>query len=460
MAPAAGRDNIKLLDLPSTWAQAGTGCPTSSRRFFAAFGKTTADFYSLQRLDPSYRVFWPDSFTDIPANINQLKQLFDSWEPGASEQLDKYLKEAEFKYKTGMGKLVFKPGVSLLEFAEMDFLKGLFRMDVFSSIKNHVGHHFKDPRIRQLMEFPILFLGALPEKTPALYSLMNYADICGGTWYPSGGMYSVVEAMYSLALELGVKFHFNEAVTSLKVKGKKIEKIITTTSSFQPDLLIAGADYHHVEQQLLPPEAREYSPAYWNGRQMAPSCLIYYVGINKKLKKVRHHNLFFDTSFAKHAAEIYTVVAWPDEPLFYLCVNSLSDPQAAPEGCENLFFLIPVASGLKGDDEILKAKYFNMIIDRLERHTGESIRDHITYNRSYSSSDFIMDYNSYKGNAYGLANTLKQTALLKPKCRSSKINNLYYTGQLTVPGPGVPPSLISGEIVARLVAANHPKPIS
>ena len=434
--------------------------PDVFERFFAAFGKTTADFYSLQRLDPSYRVFWPDSFTDIPANINQLKQVFDSWEPGAGKQLDKYLKEAEFKYKTGMGKLVFKPGVSVLEFADMDFLKGLLRMDVFSSIKNHIGQHFKDPRIRQLMEFPVLFLGALPEQTPALYSLMNYADICGGTWYPSGGMYAVVEAMYSLALELGVQFRFNEAVTSLKVKGKKIDKIITTASSFQPDLLIAAADYHHVEQELLPAEAREYSADYWNSRQMAPSCLIYYVGINKKLNRVRHHNLFFDTSFAKHADEIYSIHAWPDEPLFYLCVNSMSDPQAAPEGCENLFFLIPVASGLKGDDEILKTKYFNMIIDRLERHTGESIRDHIMYNRSYSSSDFFMDYNSFKGNAYGLANTLKQTALLKPKCRSSKINNLYYTGQLTVPGPGVPPSLISGEIVARLVATNHPNPIS
>jgi phytoene desaturase len=431
--------------------------PDVFERFFGCFGKKTSTFYPLHRLDPSYRVFWPDSVTDIPADLNALKDLFERWEPGTASKLDAFLKEAAFKYKTGIDNIVHKPGLSVFEFMDRDLLKGVFRMDVFTSMKKHVAKYFKDPRIRQLMEFPVLFLGALPEHTPALYSLMNYADIVGGTWYPQGGMYSVVAAMHKLAMELGADFHFNEEVTSIKKKGKKIDKVLTGRAEYSADVVIAGADYNFVEQQLLSKPDRTYDKSYWESRQMAPSCLIYYVGINKRLNHVRHHNLFFDTDFSKHGNEIYSSKSWPDEPLFYLSVNSLTDRSVAPEGCENLFFLIPIASGLTNETETLHEKYFDMIINRFEQKTGEQIRAHIVYKKSYGPSDFVTDYHAFKGNAYGLANTLKQTAILKPKCRSNKINNLYYTGQLTVPGPGVPPSLISGEIVAGLANAEHQK---
>jgi phytoene desaturase len=298
------------------------------------------------------------------------------------------------------------------------------------------------------MEFPVLFLGALPQDTPALYSLMNYADIKGGTWYPEGGMYAIVKAMYDLAVELGVEFKFNEPVLSIQIKNAKATEVVTDKGTYSVDAVISGADYEHTENALLPSEYRSYSKSFWDKRVMAPSCLMYYVGLNKKLKNIVHHSLFFDVPFAPHGEEIYKNPSWPKAPLFYVSVSSLTDPNVAPAGHENIVFLIPIASGLEGDTEELREHYFQVIAKRMEQHLGESILDSVVYKKMYSVKDFRSDYNSFQGNAYGLANTLLQTAIFRPACKSKKVSNLFFTGQLTVPGPGVPPSLISGEVVA------------
>lgn len=429
--------------------------PDVFENYFKKFGKKVSDYYSLQRLDPSYRVYWSDGLTDVPADYNAFKKMVEEFEPGASEQLDKYLKEAAFKYDVGINKLVHKPGRSLTEFIDIDIFKGIFRLDIFTSIKKHIHKYFKNPKLRQLMEFPVLFLGALPKNTPALYSLMNYADIKGGTWYPKGGMYSVVEAMYKLALELGVKFHFNEEVKEIFIQGDAAKKIVTNRKVHDADVIISGADYHFTEEKLLPEDYRSYSETYWEKREMAPSCLLYFVGLNRKLKNVIHHSLFFDVPFEQHAEEIYDDPQWPTDPLFYVSVNSVTDNSVAPAGCDNMVLLIPVASGLKGDDETVREKYFQQIIARMEKHTVQPILDAVIYKRTFSVSDFANDYNSFRGNAYGLSNTLMQTALFKPSCKSKKVKNLFYTGQLTVPGPGVPPCLISGEVVANEVIKEY-----
>jgi phytoene desaturase len=423
--------------------------PDVFERYFAQFGKTSSDYYHLHRLDPSYRIYWDDGFTDMPADYEQLKQVFESLEPGSAAKLDKYLEGAAYKYETGMNRLVYKPGRSMREFMDWDTVSGVFKLQVFSSIKKHIASYFKNPKIRRIMEFPVLFLGALPEDTPALYSLMNYADIKGGTWYPAKGMYAVVEGMYRLALELGVKFKFSETVTSIDVTGNNITNVITDRDHYQPDAVISGADYHFTETKLLPAAYRNYSDSYWEKKTMAPSCLLYYVGLNKKLKQPVHHSLFFDVPFERHGHEIYKEPQWPSEPLFYVSISSVSDDSVAPPGCEAMVFLVPVASGLEKDTEALRDNYFRLIVKRMEAHTGESILDAVIYKKSYSISDFSADYHSYRGNAYGLANTLAQTAIFRPSCQSKKLKNLFFTGQLTVPGPGVPPSLISGEVVAK-----------
>ena len=435
--------------------------PDIFERYFNAFGKKVSDYYALKRLDPSYRVYFEKEGWDIPANYTALQNLLESVEPGAAKALDAFMAEAKFKYDVGVGKLVHNPGLSLTEFLDMDLVKGVFKLDVFQSMKKHVAKFFKHPSIQSLMEFPVLFLGALPEKTPALYSLMNYADIKGGTWYPEFGMYSIVQGMYDLATSLGVQFKLGEEVTSIQVQAGKavaVDSLKNATGEKQQytmDVLIGAGDYHHIETKLLAPAYQSYSATYWDSRVMAPSSLLFYVGLNKKLEGVLHHQLFFDTDFGLHGQEIYTDPKWPTRPLFYASVPSVTDPTVAPEGCENLFLLIPIAAGLEGDTEEIRDQYFEMIIQRFEERIGQSIRSSIVYKRSYAVKEFKEDYHSFRGNAYGLANTLLQTANLKPSCKSKKVNNLYYTGQLTVPGPGVPPSLISGEVVAKLVDQKH-----
>jgi phytoene desaturase len=442
-----------IFDMGPSWYW----MPDVFESYFGKFGKKPSDYYELVRLNPSYRVvFGKDDYLDIPADLEEFKAMLESLEKGSAAKLDQFLAQAAYKYKVGINDLVYKPSRSILEFADMRLLLALFRMDVFTSIHKHIRRFFKHPKIIQLMEFPILFLGALPENTPALYSLMNYADISLGTWYPMGGMHQIIKGLEKLAEEKGVKFLYNQEVISIEVFRNQAKKVITKQGTFEADILIGGADYQHIESQLLDKAYRSYSDDYWESRTLAPSCLIFYLGLNKKLENTLHHTLFFDVDFMQHAQEIYTTPKWPTEPLFYVSVPSKTDRSVAPEGCENIFILIPVAHTLD-DSEQIREKYYDIVMDRFEKLTKQSIREAVVYKRSYAHKDFIADYHAFKGNAYGLANTLLQTAILKPSLKSKKVENLFYTGQLTVPGPGVPPSLISGQVVAKEVVKEFGK---
>jgi phytoene desaturase len=425
--------------------------PDVFEKFFALFNKTPEDYYQLQRLDPSYRFYFgKNQIVDVPARFSEIVEIFEKEEKGAGTALIKFLKEAEYKYKVAMSKFVYKPGLSVFEFAHPEMLASVFKLHMFRSFDSHLKQHFRSARLRQMLEFPILFLGGTAKSTPALYSLMNYGDIKLGTWYPVGGMYNVVEGMVELATSLGVKFLYNSPVESFEIKENKITSVIAAGKSFKAPYVLASADYQYVEQNLLPAESRTYSEKYWNSRVLSPSSLIYYLGIDKKLDGIEHHTLFFDQDLSKHAQAIYEKPGWPENPSIYFSCTSKTDSTVAPEGMENLFVLIPVAPGLEDTEEI-REKYFQIILERFKLITGQDISENIVFKRSYAHSDFESDYNAFKGNAYGLANTLWQTAFLKPKMRSKKVNNLFYTGQLTVPGPGVPPALISGEIAAKLI---------
>lgn len=424
--------------------------PEVFENFYNKFDKTASDFYDLKRLDPSYRVFWEDQTpTDIPALLQDIYNLFESFEKGAAKNLKRFLEEAEYKYDTGMNDLVFKPGRSILEFADWRVVKGIFQLHLASNFRSYINKYFKHPKLRSLLEFPVLFLGALPERTPALYSLMNYADMALGTWYPMGGMHKIIEAFETIARDQGVEIITNCEVQKINITKGIATGVETVQGPFNADIIISGADYEHTDQILLKGES-SYSKSYWDKREMAPSCLLYYVGVNRKVEGLKHHNLFFDASFDKHGEEIYTNPSWPSNPLFYVCCPSKTDDQVAPKDQENIFFLMPLAPDLE-DSEEMREKYFHVMLKRLNKHIDDNINPDIVYQRSYCVNDFKADYHAFRGNAYGLANTLRQTAILKPKMQHRKIKNVWFTGQLTVPGPGVPPSIISGEIVAKEV---------
>jgi phytoene desaturase len=424
--------------------------PDIFETYFGKFGKKPSDYYDLVRLDPSYTVILSENeVIDLPANYADLRQLFETYEPGAADALDRFMEQAAYKYKVGIQKFVWKPSRKITEFMSLKLLVDVVRLDVFQSFYSHIRKFFKSSTLLKLMEFPILFLGAISQNTPAMYSLMNYAEIKLGTWYPMGGMHLIVKGMVALAEEKGVKITYNAEVTGFRLDGKKVLGAETAAGFVEADAVVASADYHHVET-LLGDAHRNYNEAYWDKRVMAPSSLLFYLGISKRIPRLKHHNLFFDRDFSVHSEEIYTNPAWPQDPLFYASAPSVTDPTVAPEGCENVFLLIPVAPDLVDTEEV-REKYFDQLMDRLEAYTGTSIREHIVFKRSYAHQDFMSDYHAFKGNAYGLANTLMQTAILKPSLKNKHLDNMYYTGQLTVPGPGVPPSLISGLVVASEV---------
>jgi phytoene desaturase len=423
-------------------------------QFYNQFGKKSSDFYSLRRVDPSYRVFFEDDSIDLPAGEEAVAAIFEKIERGSAEKLSTFLKQAKYKYQVGMQEFVWKPGDGLKEFIDIRVLKSVFKLQMFTSISREIKKLFSHPYIIQILEFPVLFLGAAPKHTPALFSLMNYADICLGTWYPMGGMHEISKAFEKIALDQGVKIKYNEEVIKMEATGSQLTKLISNRQSYEAHTYLSAADYQHVDQSLLPKDYSNYSADYWESRDMAPSSLLYYIGVNKKLPGLTHHNLFFDKDFNAHIDAIYKQAKWPEEPLFYACCPSKTDPSVAPEGMENLFLLIPLAPGLK-DDEISRASCFENVMDRLSERIDINIREHIVYIKEYGVNDFKKDYHAFKGNAYGLANTLRQTAFLKPKIRHKKLKNLFFTGQLTTPGPGVPPSIISGQMVAKEIIKSY-----
>jgi phytoene desaturase len=427
--------------------------PDVFERYFAEFGKKPSDYYTLVRLDPSYKVVLTNGKeVDLPANLSQLRALFEQLEPGCGQNFDKFFEEAKYKYTVGMGEFVWKPSLSISEFFEVRLLSKAISLDLFASFGKHLRKFFKNEDLLKIMEFPVLFLGATPNDTPALYSLMNYAEMAMGTWYPMGGMHEIIKGMVSLATEKGVKFITQQEVKEIKSENGTVKKIITQDGAYFADIVVSGADYEHTEGLLN--GSRNYSQKYWDKRLMAPSSLLYYIGVDRKVDKLEHHNLFFDEDFNLHADEIYKNPKWPSKPLFYVSAPSKTDPSVAPQGQENLFFLIPIAPDLE-DDEDTREKYFDIMIERLEKYVGHDIKSHVVYKRSYAVSDFKADYHAFKGNAYGLANTLLQTAFLKPALKNKNLKNMYYTGQLSVPGPGVPPALISGLVVGDYISKHH-----
>ncbi len=424
--------------------------PDIMDKFFADFGYKTSDFFDLISLNPQFEMIFSDEKINIPENFEDLKVLFETIEKGAGVQLEKFMQSAKYKYEVGMKDFVTKPSHSWLEFVSPKIAKSALKLNLLTNFRSYVGSYFKDEKLRMLMEFPVIFLGASPKNIPALYSLMNYGGYALGTHYPMGGFYQLVLAMQQVAEKQGAIFHFNKTVEKINTSHNKITSLQINGENITFDTVIASSDYHHTET-LLEERLRNYTEEYWQSRTFAPSSLIFYLGINQTIPNLKHHTLFFENDLDEHIDCIYGEKKWPEKPLFYACCPSKTDKIVAPKGKENLFLLMPLAIGIN-DDEKNREKYLAEMLSRIEKHTGiADLASKIEYQRSYCVNDFVQDYNAYGGNAYGLANTLNQTAVLKPKIRNKKVNNLFYTGQLTVPGPGVPPSIISGKIVANEV---------
>lgn len=427
--------------------------PDVMEDFFMDFNFKASDFFELISLNPQFEMIFSDEKIAVPENYQELKMLFEKTEKGAGNKLDKFMNAAKFKYEVGMKDFVTKPSHNWFEFVSPKIAKSAWKLDLLTNFRAYVAKYFKNEKLKTLMEFPVIFLGASPKNIPALYSLMNYGGYALGTHYPMGGFYQLVLAMKKVAEKQGAIFHFDSNVDKINVRNGNVHSLTVNEKELQFDAVIASSDYHHAET-LLEEEYRNYTEDYWQKRTFAPSCLIYYLGVNEIIPNLKHHTLFFENDLDEHIDCIYGEKKWPEKPLFYVCCPSKTDVKVAPKGKENLFLLMPLAIGINDDDNI-REKYLLEMLQRIEKLTGvKNLASKIAYKKSYCVCDFISDYNAYGGNAYGLANTLNQTAVLKPKLKNKKIKNLFYTGQLTVPGPGVPPSIISGKIVAKELLKN------
>lgn len=436
-----------LFDMGPSWYL----MPEVFEDFFALFGKKREDYYKLVKLDPYYRVFFSkDDTCDVDSNLDKTKALFEKFEPGKGKNLQKYLDLSKYKYDVAMKEFLYKDYKTVFDFLNIRMMTEGLKLDIFRSLDKFVRRFFKDQRSRQILEYAMVFLGNSPYNAPALYSIMSHVDMNLGVWYPDGGINTMAKAMEKLALELGVTIRYNEEVTGMDIKDKKVVSVSTAKGMYPADLVVSNADYAFMETAVVPEKSRTYSKKYWDSRVWAPSMVLAYLGIDARLDRLAHHNLYFSKDWDTHFETIFNKPAWPEDPCYYVGCPSRTDPTVAPAGKENVFFLIPVSPELEDTDEA-REKLLDRTLAHFEGITGVPVRQKLLVKRIFSGCDFSSEYNSYKGSALGISHTLLQTAIFRPAHRSGKVKNLYYSGHYNHPGVGMPMTVISSQITRDLV---------
>jgi len=425
--------------------------PDVFERFFGYFDRTPSDYYGLTRLDPHYRIFFKDGDqVDMVPDLQENRETFEAYEPGAGEKFDEYLRKSKRNYQIGMEHFVYEDRSRLRDFLDLDVAKNAWGLSLIGSMQDHVEKYFSHPKLQQIMQYTLVFLGGSPKNTPALYNLMSHVDFNLGVYYPDNGLGGVVDGIVEMAEELGVDFHTGTPVE--EIRGRSGAFVVRTANGeFLADYVVSDADYAHTERELLPPEKRQYSDAYWESRTYAPSAFLLYLGVEGDVDPLAHHTLVLPTEWDEHFEKIFDDPAWPDDPAYYLCVPSETDDSVAPAGHSNLFVLVPVAAGLE-DTPALRQEYRELVLDDIAANTGVDLRDRIVVEESFCVSDFAARYNATKGTALGLAHTLRQTAIFRPPNASQKMDGLFFTGSFTQPGIGVPMCLISGQLTAERMA--------
>lgn len=432
--------------------------PDVYKNFYAEFGKKPEDYFKLEKLDPSYRIFYYDQkVIDLHPQMEKNYATFETFEAGGGLKLKKYLESSRELYEFSIEEMLYKDYNSILDLLNGRLLLKGYKLRLWENLQHYVEKQFKSDEARKILEYAIGFLGGAPDKTPSFYHLVSHADLTMGVYYPQGGMRRVVESVYQLAQSYGAKFVFNQTVENLEVEDNIIKSVHTSNTVYNPDLVIMNADYHHSEIELLPVKNQSYNERYWESRTLSPSAMVIYLGIDKRIDKLAHHNLFLNKDWEEGFDKVFDPekAAWPEYPSYYVNVPSSTDKSAAPAGSDTLYILVPLAHTLE-DTPQLREEFFNRIIDDLESKIGYNIRENIVVKKIFALKDFKNRYNAYKGTAFGLTHTLKQTALWRPAHHSKKVKNLYYTGQYTHPGIGVPMTMVSSQIVYKDIKNKYP----
>jgi phytoene desaturase len=426
--------------------------PDVFEHYFALFGKKPTDYFELDRLDPSYKIFFEDTGKTITITGDLERDLpkFEELEPGVTPRVREYLRRSEYQYKIALGQFVYKNYDSVFDFLTLQTAIQGSKLRVFEKMQKYVSRYFKTDAMQKIMQYTLVFLGSSPYNTPALYNIMSHVDFNMGVFFPRGGIYKLVEGLVKLGGEYGVEYHTNVPVQRIVTQSGKATGIILQDGTEVPaDLVISNADIAFTERSLLPPEARTKPDSYWDKRILAPSGLVLYLGVQGKIDTLEHHNLLFSGDWGANFSQIFDKPQLPDDPSFYVSMTSKTDATTAPEGHENIFVLVPIAAGQEYTEEQLDA-YTDKILVMMEQHMGvENLRQRIVYQKRYATADYERDFHTLGGSALGLAHTISQTAIFRPNNVSKKLNNMYYVGAGTNPGIGMPMTLVSAELLLK-----------
>ncbi|MEC5150047.1 phytoene desaturase family protein [Cryobacterium sp. GrIS_2_6] len=446
--------------------------------FFRLFGTSSAEQLELRRLDPGYRVFFEDDPDpiDIRAERADNVALFESLEPGAGAALDRYLDSAEDTYRMAVSRFLYTSFQSFRPLLVRDVLTRLPRLArlLLQPLDKFVAGYVRDPRLRQVLGYPAVFLGSSPDQTPSMYHLMSHLDLADGVLYPQGGFTRLIDSIAELARAEGV-----EVITGARVTGitttpgtragvsKRLRASVTgvsyvdragTTVRLAADRVVSAADLHHTETELLPEPLQSYPESWWQRRVSGPGAVLVLLGVSGQLPKLQHHTLLFTRDWGENFGRIFGKTPSIASPAsFYVCMPSATDPGVAPDGSSNLFLLVPIPAdpglghgGIDGAGSPAIEAIADDAIGQLADWAGiPDLADRIVVRRTIGPGDFADDLNSWRGGALGPAHTLKQSAFFRGSNASAKIDGLYYAGGTTIPGIGLPMCLISAEILLK-----------
>lgn len=429
--------------------------PEIFEHYFDLLGEKPQDHYELTRLDPGYNVTFADgSSVKIHGDKRKDGKTFDTVHPGSDKILQRYLDQSEEIYRLAVKEFLYNNFASAQQILPKNMIRHIPRLIMLAgrTMDSYLRGYFKNEKLRQILEYPAVFLGASPFKAPALYSLMSYLDFRQGVFYPQGGMYKLVTALTSIGQKLGVEYHYSKAVKAILYDDRKATgiELVDGTKVFA-DIVVSNADLHFSETKLLPSGLQTYPEKYWRKREAGPSAILLFLGVKGKLPNMEHHNLFFTQDWQGSFDQIFDKKSWPEHASMYACRPSKTDTTVAPKGHENLFVLVPGPAVAELSQEELQS-LADRYIDQLAMMIGVAdLRKRIVTKQIFGPRDFAAEFNAWQGTALGLSHTLRQSAMFRPKNVSSKLHNLYYVGGTTVPGIGLPMCLIGAELVYKRI---------
>jgi 1-hydroxy-2-isopentenylcarotenoid 3,4-desaturase len=439
--------------------------PDAFEQFFNLMGTTADKELKLERLSPAYQTR-NEGLGDklmMSENLDEIKAMFEGIEKGSGAKLQEYLESAESAYDLSIKHFLYTNFRDPRSFFHKDVLAkmGTFVKLLLTSLYDFSGKYVKDERLKKMLNFPAVFLGASPYKTPSMYHLMTHVDMNQGVFYPQGGLYTVIEAIERLAKANGVEIHTSSPVTKILSQDGKAKGVLVGNQEYLADTVIASADLQFVETQLLDDKDRSLPQKWWDNKTPGPSAMLLYLGVKGKIEQLDHHTLLYTRDWAKNFAEVFKKADGksiiPNPASLYICMPSKTDASVAPEGYENIFVLVPIAADPsigRGGIDRAGDESFELEADRIIEQVANwceipDLAERIVVRRTMGPKNFEDELNAWSGTALGMAHTLTQSAFFRPKNYSKKVKNLFYTGHNTIPGIGLPMCLIGAELVYK-----------